>query len=88
MRLDAMVRADDIRWTPSPAPSPTFDNDEDLLVVALCEADGYRELARAALHDAHDRQQALDRLRDAHHHLIDEYRQFRERVLREDGVCR
>ena len=75
----------EITWTltPAPAPDPLMLSDEDLLVVALVEADVYRSLALSAIHQLHDERLAFHRLRDAHHRrLIDEYRALRSRVMR------
>lgn len=55
-------------------------------VVAL-EADvgAYRMLIHAALDALHNLTQQLERERDSHRRLIDEYRAHRERVMRADA---
>ena len=56
----------------------------DLLVQALGESQGYRAVLQAALDALRTQARRHDRLLEQHHHLRDEYRRFRERVLRDD----
>ena len=55
---------------------------ENLLVQALGEAQGYRQVSQACLDASQDQGRRHDRLREQHHRLRDEYRSHRERVLR------
>ena len=57
---------------------------EDLLVQVLGEAQGYRRALHAALDVLHQRVRQHDRLREQDRRLRDEYRSYRERVLRHD----
>ena len=54
----------------------------DLLVQALGEAQGYRQVLQAALDALCEQACRHGRLREQHRRLRDEYRSHRERVLR------
>lgn len=58
----------------------------ELFAIALLEreaaAQSYCLLACAAIARCHDLTQQLDRRQAQHRHVVDEYRQFRERVMR------
>ena len=56
----------------------------DLLVQALGEAQGYRQVLQAALDALCEEACRHGRLREQHRRLRDEYRSHRERVLRDE----
>ncbi len=56
----------------------------DLLVQALGESQGYRQVSRAAVDALHEQGRRHDRLCDQHNRLRAEYRHLRETLLRDD----
>ena len=56
----------------------------DLLVQALGESQGYRAVLHAALDALHEQARQQVRLREQHRRLRDEYRNHRERALRDE----
>ncbi|MBI2187321.1 MAG: hypothetical protein HYU37_09430 [Acidobacteria bacterium] len=54
------------------------------VVELTVERDAYRLVAVQALHRLHDMAQQLDRLREQHRRLGDEYRALREQTVRRD----
>ena len=56
----------------------------DLLVQALGESQGYRVVSQAALDALCEQALRHNRLREPHRRLRDEYRSYRERVLRDE----
>lgn len=78
------ITAAEISWTlAAPVDVPAAD---DLIVDVLLDARAYRELAQQAIHALHGAHHELARRREAHQLTIDEYRAFRQRVLRDAGV--
>lgn len=58
---------------------------QDQLVQALQEREAYRTLALAAISLARERQVEVERVRERHHRLLDEYRAHRARAVRRKG---
>ncbi len=56
----------------------------DLLALALGESQGYRVVLQAALDALYTQARRHDRLHEQHRRLRDEYRSYRERVLRDE----
>ncbi len=56
----------------------------DLLVQALGESQGYRQVSQAAVDALHEQGRRHDRLCDQHNRLRAEYRHLRETLLRDD----
>jgi hypothetical protein len=68
----------DIEWELPPAPPDIFRGSlEDLIVEALVEAQAYRLVASAAIHQAHGRHVELEQLRAQHARLLEHYRELR-----------
>ena len=59
---------------------------EERIVDLVLEAQTYRSLAHMAIHALHHLTRDHDRLRQELVELKDEYRGFRERILRDAGV--
>ena len=78
---------DAIDWTlrPMPGPAPAADL-EDRFVDAVVDADSYRRLAQAALHEIRRLTITNDRQRDRIHQLTDETHQLRIDLLSVEGV--
>jgi hypothetical protein len=69
-------------FAPKGAAEPPVPPDVDELVVELLrEAESYRALAQAAIHQLHDLTGELRRLRDAHERLLAEYRRARHAAI-------
>jgi hypothetical protein len=59
---------------------------EGQVVTILAEAQAYRMLAQEAIHVLHALTIDHQKLRQQQRELVEEYRGFRERILREAGV--
>ena len=78
----------DIRWTPKPLPAldTLTDSPDERLILAFAESAAWELLAKEAIAALSQLQRDHDRLRDRHHHLIEEYRSHRARTMREDAA--
>ena len=56
------------------------------VVDLACERASYQLLAKRAIHALHDLTVRHGRQQDRYHRLVDEYRAFRERVMRESSL--
>ena len=56
----------------------------EYLVTLTTDRNAQRELAQMAIHQIHDLTQRLEKLRQQHWHLIEEYRRHREAVMRRE----
>ena len=76
--------------------SGTFCGDRDLTLSELVDNEHYlarvlasvRQLLHLALEQAHEKGRQLERLREQHRSLRDEYRRHRERVLHDEHAGR
>ena len=76
-------RADLVRWWQWRYSVLTAENARlgDLVVQAIGEASGYRQVLQAALDTVREQRCERDRLRKQHHRLREEYRDHRARVM-------
>lgn len=56
---------------------------EDQIVHLTADRDAYRELAQRAIERVHSLTATVNRLREQHQRLVDEYRALRERTMRD-----
>jgi hypothetical protein len=79
------MTAVDIPWTLGETPA-SVAVDDDLLVDLVLEGQAYRLIAQQAINALHHLHCTHEQLRRAHERIKDEYRSFRERILRDAGV--
>jgi hypothetical protein len=70
------VTAEDIQWNLLP-PDDCPPDDNDLVVVAVLDAEAYRLLAQAAIGALRDLSLKYSRQREHYHHMLRELRELR-----------